>query len=88
MLVEPTLELPHGDKPAASSTYNTEFGEDVLVKEVTADAERGGGFGWGEGEPGCAGRALGWTGHAVPAATSEGFDGWSSRPSASNSDDG
>ena len=68
VLVEPTVELPDGDQPASSAPYNTEFGEDVLVEEVAAYAERAGGFGGGEREPRCgiAGRA----GHASSAAMS------------------
>jgi len=51
VLVKPALKLADGHEPAAAATDDAELGEDVVVEEVAADAERCGGFGGGESEP-------------------------------------
>jgi hypothetical protein len=51
-VVEPAFEFFGGDEAAAAAADDAEFGEEVLVEEVAADAENGGGFVGGEGEAG------------------------------------
>jgi hypothetical protein len=50
-LVEPAFEFGECDEDAAATADDAEFGDDVFVEVVAADAEEAGGFVGAECEP-------------------------------------